>query len=128
MTVPSKEDPRRGDLWWVTLDERRPIVILSTHGADVRAIVVVPPFGGQPPSFQEPLSSTAAWEEIRIGAEEGLTCEGVARVAFYLPGVTLCQWLVTLPASDLQERVGALSTSKLAQLERMLCRAGLSAG
>jgi mRNA interferase MazF len=120
-------DAKRGELWWVTLDVRRPVAILSADGEDVRAIIVVPPVDRPPNSFEEPPSSTAAWEEIPVGAEEGLTCEGVVRVAFPRPGVTLCQWLVILPARDLHERAGELSTTKLARLESLLRRAGLSA-
>jgi hypothetical protein len=75
MTV-SRKEARRGELWWVTLDERRPMVVLSTHGEDVGAIVVVPPFDPRPTLFHEAIVS-ATWEELDIGAEEGLSREAI---------------------------------------------------
>jgi mRNA interferase MazF len=126
--VTSEKNVVRGEIWWSTVDERRPVVILSTHGEEVRAIVVVPAFQRTPHAV--PRSDRVVhggMEEIQVDEEDGLTPAGVVRVAFPQPGVTPCQWLVTLPMHDLHERAGALSTNKLAELERLLRRAGLAA-
>ena len=58
--------------------------------------------------------------EVEIGTREGLSQEGVVRVAFPRDGHIFCTWLVTLTRDYLIERAGALSSTKLRQLENVL--------
>lgn len=107
----------RGEVWWARLDERRPVVILSgddAHG--IPAMIVVPPSS----HAIDGLSM-----EVRIGAREGLPLEGVLRVALPRSGLIPCHWLITLSPDDLLERVGALSSTTLRQLDEALRLAGL---
>ncbi len=107
----------RGEVWWVHLDERCPVVVLSQDGADrVRGILVVAPASAN-------IDGIAI--EVRIGAGEGLPIEGVVRVAFPRPGHINCNWLVTLPQHGLLERAGVLSPAKLRELDDALRRGGL---
>lgn len=103
--------PRRGDVWWAMLGERRAVVLLSDHGSEFQALQVVPPAG-------IPIEGVAA--EVRIGAREGLPEEGVLRVALPRPGRINCNWLATLSPSDLVERAGELSPQTLEDVERLL--------
>jgi mRNA interferase MazF len=107
---------KRGEVWWAQVDERCPVVLLSQDGADkVRAIVVVAPAS---------TSIDGHAVEVKVGAGEGLPLEGVVRVALPRPGRIKCSWLVTLSQTDLLERLGALSSAKLSQLNDVLRRAG----
>lgn len=93
---------RRGELWWADVDKRRPVVLVSREEAyEVRALVIVAPVSTAVRGFSV---------EVRVGKKEGL-----AR-----PCVVNCDWLVTLPKRDLVERIGALSASKLDQLDDAL--------
>jgi mRNA interferase MazF len=58
--------------------------------------------------------------EVLVGPDAGLPSEGVLRVALPGPGRVLCNWLVDLAPTDLIERVGALSSAKMLDLEAAL--------
>jgi len=93
---------RRGEIWWASVDKRRPVVLLSRDEAyAVRAMVIVAPVSTNVRGFAV---------EVRVGRAEGLPRAGVIN----------CDWLVTLPKADVLERAGALSTTKLARLDDAL--------
>lgn len=93
---------KRGEVWWARVDERRPVVLVSRPEAyDVRALVIVAPVTTTIRGFSL---------EVRVGRAEGLPKTAVVNG----------DWLVTLPKSDLLERAGKLSASKLAQLDDAL--------
>jgi mRNA interferase MazF len=107
---------RRGEVWWVDFDERRPVVLLSEEGpSGFRAMQVVAPAGAD-------ISGLAV--EVAVGVLEGLPFEGVLRLAFPRPGFTPCTWLTTLSRDDLIERAGALSPAKLSEIDDALRAAG----
>jgi mRNA interferase MazF len=90
--------------------ERRPggfglgttVVLLSRDEAyAVRALVVVAPATTTVRGFAA---------EVKVGRREGLR----------LPCVVNCDWLVTIPKVDLLSRAGALSGSKMRQLDDAL--------
>lgn len=92
----------RGEVWWAQVDKRRPVVLLSRQEAyAVRAMVIVAPVSTTIRGFSV---------EVRVGRTEGLPRTAVVN----------CDWLVTLPKADLIERVGILSSAKMAQLEDAL--------
>lgn len=93
---------KRGELWWADVDKRRPVVLLSRPEAyAVRAAVIVAPTSTKIRGFST---------EVRLGRSEGLPRSCVLN----------CDWLVTLRKDRLVERVGALSPSKLRQLDEAL--------
>jgi mRNA interferase MazF len=93
---------KRGEVWWATVDKRRPVVLVSRDEAyEVRALVIAAPVSTTVRGFSV---------EVRVGPGEGLPRQGVIN----------CDWLVTLPRSDLLERAGTLSARKLAQLNEAL--------
>ena len=93
---------RRGEVWWATVDKRRPVILLSRDEAyGVRAMVIVAPISTTVRGFAV---------EVRVGRAEGLPRRGVVN----------CDWLVTLPKADLHKRAGILSAPKLAQLDDAL--------
>jgi mRNA interferase MazF len=110
---------KRGEVWWADVDfaidddlwenGRRPVVLLSRDEAsELPAMLIVAP-------AKTDIRGIAI--EVGVGAQEGLSHEGVLRVAIPRPGRILCDWLVTLARSDLIERAGTLSSAKLYQLE-----------
>ena len=103
---------RRGEVWWVEFDERRPVVLLSEdEPSGFRAMQVVAPAG----------TDISGWgTEVAVGVPEGLPFEGVLRFAFPWPGFTPCTWLTTLSRDDLIERAGAVSTAKLSEIDDAL--------
>jgi mRNA interferase MazF len=110
---------KRGEIWWIRWEssETRPVVLLSADDASkVRAMHIVAPANAD-------LSGIAV--EVTVGAPEGLPYEGVVRVALASTGFIPCTWLITLAASDLVERAGALSAAKLHELEDALRRGGI---
>jgi mRNA interferase MazF len=112
----SRGPVKRGEVWWAQVDERCPVVLLSSPGADViRAILVVAPAERALEQFIE----------IPIGAMEGLPFDGVVRIAFPEPGFLPCNWLVTLSAHGLLQRIGTLSEEKRRSLDDALRRAEL---
>jgi mRNA interferase MazF len=110
---------KRGDVWWAQCDlafeddlwegTSRPVVLLSSGDAPaIRAMWIVAPAKGD---------TRGIVVELAVGPDEGLTSEGVLRLALPRPGRILCDWLMTLASADLVERAGALSPAKLRQLE-----------
>jgi len=86
---------RRGEVWWAHIDKRRPVVLLSRDEAyAVRALVIV-----------APVSTTVRGlaVEVKVGKAEGLPRQGVIN----------CDYLVTIPKTDLVERAGSLNAGKL---------------
>ena len=103
---------RRGEIWWVEFDERRPVVLLSEdEPSGFQAMQVVAP-------ADTDISGLGI--EVAVGAPEGLPFEGVLRFAFPWPGFTPCTWLTTLSRDDLIERAGAVSTAKLSEIDDAL--------
>ncbi len=103
---------QRGEVWWARLDPDRPVVILSADGArELQAMIVVPPATTE-------IQDIAI--ELKVGPDEGLSEQGVLRVAVFRSDRILCNWLVSLGEGDLIGRVGVLSPEKLRQLEEML--------
>jgi mRNA interferase MazF len=93
---------RRGEVWWAHIDKRRPVVLVSRQEAyAVRAMVIVAPVSTTIRGFSV---------EVRVGRKEGLPRAAVVN----------CDWLVTLPKTDLIERAGSLSRAKMAQLDSAL--------
>jgi mRNA interferase MazF len=93
---------RRGEVWWARVDKRRPVVLVSREEAyAVRALVIVAPATTTVRGYAV---------EVKLGRREGLPRSCVVN----------CDWLVTLPKSDLIERAGALSGTKLDQLDSAL--------
>lgn len=93
---------KRGELWWATVDKRRPVVLISREEAyDIRAAVIVAAVSTTIRGFAT---------EVRLGKSEGLA----------KPCVVNCDWLVTLGKPRLVERIGVLSASKLRQLDEAL--------
>src|SRR5436190_19845962 len=104
---------RRGEVWWVEFDERRPVVLLSEEEpSGFRAMQVVAPAGAD-------ISGLGV--EVAVGVLERLPFEGVLRLVFPRPGFTPCTWLTTLSRDDLIERAGALSPAKLIEIDDALC-------
>src|SRR5271169_227259 len=103
---------RRGEVWWVEFDERRPVVLLSEdEPSGFRAMQVVAPAD---------TDFSGLGIEVAVGVPEGLPFEGVLRFAFPWPGFTPCTWLTTLSRDDLIERAGAVSTAKLSEIDDAL--------
>ncbi|WP_031014010.1 type II toxin-antitoxin system PemK/MazF family toxin [Streptomyces sp. NRRL F-5727] len=107
---------RRGEVWWVDFDERRPVVLLSDEeSSGYQAMQVVAPAG---------VDMGGLGMEVSVGALEGLPFEGVLRFAFARPGLTPCTWLTTVTRDDLVERAGVLSSAKLSEVGEALRAAG----
>ena len=107
---------RRGEVWWVEFDERRPVVLLSEEGpSGFRAMQVVAPAAA---------GISGLGVEVAVGVLEGLPFEGVLRLVFPRAGFTPCTWLTTLSRDDLIERAGALSPAKLSEIGDALRAAG----
>ncbi|MGW7307744.1 type II toxin-antitoxin system PemK/MazF family toxin [Streptomyces sp. NPDC054835] len=103
---------RRGEVWWVEFDERRPAVLLSGDSASgVRVMQVVAPAG---------VDISGLGVEVAVGAMEGLPFEGVLRLAFPRPGFIPCTWLTTVSRDELIERAGVLPSAKLREIEEAL--------
>jgi mRNA interferase MazF len=93
---------RRGEIWWAKLDKRRPVILLSRDEAyDVRAMVIAAPISTHVRGYAV---------EVKLGAPEGLPKSCVIN----------CDWLVTIRKTDLLERVGQLSETKLRELDSAL--------
>lgn len=103
---------RRGEVWWVEFDERRPVVLLSGEDpSGFRAMQVVAP-------ADTDISGLGI--EVAVGVQEGLPFDGVLRFGFSWPGFTPCTWLTTLSREDLIERAGAVSAAKLSEIDDAL--------
>lgn len=93
---------KRGEIWWTTLDKRRPVVLLSRDEAyAVRALVIAAP-------VSTTLRGYAV--EVKVGRREGLPRTGVVN----------CDWLVTLRKDRLERRAGSLAGDKLRALDDAL--------
>lgn len=100
---------RRGEVWWVQFEQRRPVVLLSGDAASgFQAVQIVPPSG---------VDLDGLGIEVPIGAADGLPVEGVVRLAFPHPDFLFCTWLTALDASSLEERVGVLPAGKLDEID-----------
>jgi mRNA interferase MazF len=100
---------KRGEVWWVEFDERRPVVLLSEdESAKFVAMQVVAPADSD-------ISDLGV--EVALGVLEGLPFEGVLRFGFPWPGFTLRR-------EDLIERAGVLSAAKLSEIDDALGAAG----
>lgn len=132
---------QRGEVWWVLLDEKCLVVLLSDDSApELRAMRIVAPataeekrgfliLSGAEAAQLSPEQAVAIGTGIRAaGVEveiEGLAIAGVLRFALPRDGHIFCTWLVTLTPNDLIERAGALSAEKLAQLGHVVQLAGI---
>ncbi|MEU7018904.1 type II toxin-antitoxin system PemK/MazF family toxin [Streptomyces sp. NPDC046385] len=107
---------KRGEVWWVDFDERRPVVVLSDdESSGIQVMQVVAPAG---------VDISGLGVEVVVGAREGLPFEGVLRFAFTRPGFTPCTWLTTVARVDLIERAGVLSSAKLSEVGAALHAVG----
>jgi mRNA interferase MazF len=103
---------RRGEVWWVEFDERRPVVLLSEDGpSGFRAMQVVAPAD---------TDFSGLGIEVALGVPEGLPFDGVVRFAFPRPGFTPCTWLTTLSRDDLIEQAGSVPATKLSEIDDAL--------
>jgi mRNA interferase MazF len=103
---------RRGEVWWVEFDERRPVVLLSGEGlSGFRAMQVVAP-------ADTDISGLGI--EVAVGVQEGLPFDGVLRFVFPRPGFTPCTWLTTLSREDLTEQAGTVPDAKLSEIDDAL--------
>ena len=103
---------RRGEVWWVEFDERRPVVLLSEEEpSGFRAMWVVAP-------ADTDISGLGV--EVAVGVPEGLPFDGVLRFVFPRPGFTPCTWVTTLSRDDLVERAGTVSAAKLSEIDDAL--------
>lgn len=103
---------RRGEVWWVEFDERRPVVLLSEEDpSGFRAMQVVAP-------ADTDISGLGV--EVAVGIQDGLPCDGVLRFGFPWPGFTPCTWLTTVRREDLIERAGVVSAAKLDEIDDAL--------
>ncbi|GAA3388069.1 type II toxin-antitoxin system PemK/MazF family toxin [Streptomyces roseoviridis] len=103
---------RRGEVWWVRFDERRPVVLLSGDDASgFQVMQVVAPAG---------VDMSGLGIEVSVGVGEGLPFEGVLRFAFRRPGFTPCTWQTTVSRDDLIERAAVLSSGKLGEIDDAL--------
>ncbi|GIH03616.1 hypothetical protein Rhe02_16830 [Rhizocola hellebori] len=131
----------RGEVWWAMVGDRCPVVLLcGTEESELRAMQIVAPATAQQKQGFVVLSATEAADpaarqqaislagadvggvgiEVEIGTGEGLTYDGVVRVAIPHQGRIFCTWLVTLTRESLVKQAGALSTVKLEQLANAL--------
>jgi mRNA interferase MazF len=110
---------RRGEVWWVQFDERRPVVLLSEEESSGFAAMQVVA------AAETDISGLAV--EVAVGALDGLPFEGVLRFGLPWPGFTPCTWLTTLRRDDLIERAGALSAAKLSEIDDAVRAAGREA-
>ncbi len=93
---------KRGEVWWATVDKRRPVLLVSREEAyAVRAMVIVAPVTTTVRGFSV---------EVKLGKREGLPRDCVVNL----------DWLVTLPKVDLLERAGTLSAARLRQVDEAL--------
>ena len=110
---------RRGEVWWVEFDERRPVVLLSDEAPSGFRVMQ----GGAPAGA----GISGLGVEVTVGVPDGLPFEGVLRLVFPRPGFTPSTWLTTLSRDDLIERAGALSPAKLSEIDDALRAAGQGA-
>lgn len=111
---------RRGEVWWADFGARRPVVVLSkTADGQFRCMQIVEPAG---------IDLTGAGLEVPLGTQEGLSVEGVVRVAFPRSGLVPCTWLATVTEQDVLELIGVLPQAKVEQIEEAMRLADISSG
>ena len=72
---------QRGEVWWADFGERRPVVLLSQAGdSEFRGVQIVDPAG---------IDLSGFGLEVTVGTAEGLSVQGVVRVALPRPGMTI---------------------------------------
>ncbi|HEX9896441.1 MAG TPA: type II toxin-antitoxin system PemK/MazF family toxin [Dehalococcoidales bacterium] len=93
---------RRGEIWWAKLDPpagRRPVVLLSRNEAyTARSLIIVAPVTTRIRQIDS---------EVLLGKEEGLPQKCAANL----------DTMTTVPKDCLQQRITALSTQKMIELE-----------
>lgn len=105
---------RRGDVWWADFGEPRPVVLLSgDETSGFQALQVVEPSG---------IDISGLGIEVSIGAIDGLSHEGVLRLAFPNPNFVFCTWLTTVTADSLTARAAVLTPAKLDEIDEALRR------
>ena len=134
----------RGELWWAQIDEKRPVVLLSSDaGPEVNAMqIVAPATSAEKRGFlimsgdqvidadnrrrivAEAGPVQAVGIEVWFGSSEGLAEEGVVRVALPLEGKIFCTWGLTVKEKFLIERIGICSPEKLHELDVAMELAG----
>lgn len=103
---------RRGEVWWVEFDERRPMLLLSGGAAEgFQAMQIVPPSG---------VDLTGICIEVPVGPIESVPYEGVLRMALPHPDFVFCTWATTLTPDTLIERAGELSAAKLEEIDEAI--------
>jgi mRNA interferase MazF len=108
---------RRGEVWWADFNGQQAVVLLSgAVESGFSAVQVVAPAGTD-------LSGVAV--EVAVGAPEGLSLEGVVRVALPRPDLIPCTWLITLAEEDLIGQAGVLPSAKLSEIEDALRLGGI---
>ena len=130
----------RGELWWAQLDERRPVVVLSAdRRPEVHVVQIVAPATSAEKHGYLLMSGAQALDadtrrriireagpvgavgiEVWLGSPEGLTQEGVVRVALPQPGRIFCTWATSLDEALLIEPIGVCSPEKLRELDAAL--------
>ena len=99
---------RRGYLYWVSLDKRRPALLLSpdVRNDKARDVIVIP---------ASTVMREGPWH-VRLKKGEG----GVAA-----PSVLLCEQITTVPKDclDVTTLGGPLSSARIAEVERAVLRA-----
>lgn len=93
---------KRGEIWWAQADKRRPVVLVSRAEAYAhRALVLAVP-------VTTTIRGFAA--EVRLGRREGLPKTCVAN----------CDAVGPIPKDALDERIGALSSTRVEALDEAL--------
>jgi len=111
---------QRGEVWWADFGERRPVVLLSQAGdSEFRGVQIVDPAG---------IDLSGFGLEVTVGTAEGLSVQGVVRVALPRPGMTPCTWLTTVTERDVIEPVGVLPEAKVGEIEDALRLGGITVG
>ena len=106
-TLRTDKAVNRGDIWTVAFDELRPVVVLSgIDSGDLRCVVAVEP-------ANEDITGLAV--EVDLGL-----LGRVVRVALPRQGRINCTWILTLSQDALVEKVGALGSAKLNDVENLI--------
>ena len=94
---------RRGHLYWVDLDKRRPALVVSPDYRNERArdVIVVP--------ITPRLRHVRTRVILRAG-EGGLSVASAVNA----------EWITTAPSFDIGEEIGALGRERMAEVERAI--------
>lgn len=108
---------RRGEVWLAYVDKLRPLLVLSRDTTSlVEGIIIVPPAN---------IDIRGEAAEVSIGPSEGVEDDSVVRVALPRPGRINCNWLISVPETELVKCMGSLSPAKLNQVDELLKLGGL---